>query len=113
MMGRVLISLGGPDRVIIDSKGNRWLFEDHPYAGPSVTNRNGSIKDPQPPEGSPFWDAVTHWAQQGKKLNDAGVCTWFKPHEPRLVHLGGKHFALEGSALAIRHGKKKSDGAAA
>ena len=106
------ISQGGPDRVIVDRNLKRWQFEDHPYAGPTITNRDGSIKEKQPPEGSPFWEAVTNWAQQGKKVNDKGGCTWYKPHEPRLVHLGGKNYALEGSALAARYGNPEQEAAA-
>lgn len=100
------ISLGGPTRQIIDGKGRSWHFEDHPYCGPAVTGRKGNIKDKQPPESSPFWDAVSWWCQQGKQVGPTGLCVWAKPRGVKLVHLGGKNYAEEGSALALKYGKK-------
>lgn len=95
----IYISLGGPQRVIVDAKGRRWDFEMHPYFGPSVTNRAGDIKDKQPGMRSSFWHAFYAWQDQGKKL-DGDVCQWIEPVKPEYVCIGGKNYALAGSKLA-------------
>ncbi len=98
------ISLGGPMRKINDITGKLWHFEMHRYCGPAATTIEGEILDKQPPAKSPFWTAVTAWTQQGQKIED-GLCVWEKPVEVKLVWLGGKNYAEEGSALALQHGK--------
>jgi hypothetical protein len=98
------ISIGGPTRLIVDGKGREWYFEDHPYCGPAVSDKKGNIKNTQPPESSPFWAAVTHWYQQGKVISDTGLCVWMTPPKPKLVRIGGKNYALEGSVLAEKYG---------
>lgn len=103
-MKLIHISVGGPKRMIIDGKGKSWHFEDHPKFGLAVTDRNGDIKDNQPPKSSPFWTAVTHWYQQGKHISTAGVCVWATPPEPKVICVGGKNYVFEGGALAFKHG---------
>lgn len=67
-------------------------FEDHRYCGPLVCNAAGDpIKQPGPRH--PFWKAVTRWYEQGKKIVD-GVCAWETPPEPRIEHIGGKHYRV-------------------
>lgn len=83
----------------IDVDGKRWHFEMHPQYGPATTNARGDISAHQPGSRSPFWTAVTHWHQQGRKVKD-GLCVWAAPPKEKLVHLGGRHYALAGSALA-------------
>lgn len=61
------ISYAGPTRTIIDANGKR----------------------------SPFWRAVTRWAQGGHRLN--GIeCIWEEEPRPILEHIGGKHYRVVG-----------------
>ena len=105
-MNIIHISYGGPQRVIFDAKGHRWDFEMHRYFGPSVTNRIGDIKDKQPGERSPFWHAFNAWMGQGQKLS-GDICQWTEPQVLEMVHLGGRNYALPGSALAKQNGEKQ------
>lgn len=100
------ISYGGPDRRIRDATGKAWRFEMHPYCGPAVRNASGELADQQPGPRSPFWSAVTLWARQGGVIGPDGFCAWRPEPEPGLVHLGGRNYAIAGSALAAKHGSK-------
>ena len=100
------ISYGGQDRKIRDATGKAWKFEMHPRFGPAVLDRHGEPADNQPGPRSPFWSAVTLWAKQGGAIGADGFCAWAPVPEPELVHLGGRHFALAGSTLAEKHGRK-------
>lgn len=91
-MTMVHISFGGPDRVILDETGKRWNFEMHRYCGPIPTNKKGDPLKTEPPEKSSFWRVTSWWAQQGKKIDADGLCVWKKPAEPKLIHLGGRHY---------------------
>jgi hypothetical protein len=93
-MSRVFISYGGPDRVIVDEADRRWNFEMHPYCGPIATNKSGDPAKNQPAERSSFWRVTSWWAQQGQKIGADGLCVWTKPPEPKLVHLGGRHYKI-------------------
>ena len=109
-MKLVHISLGGPDRVLVDGVGIVWRFEDHPRCGPIMLNRRGDPKPTQPSESSLFWDAWKAWADQGKRLEgmygNFPLCKWDEPPKPpRLVHLGGRNYAEEGSVLANKFGR--------
>ena len=91
----VCLLFGGPDRIIAVG-GKKWRFEDHPYCGPMTVGKNG---DPvkEPPESSPFWDAVNLWYAQGKRTQQAGNetwCVWEKPTMRKMRHLGGRHYEL-------------------
>ena len=96
-MQLVCVLQGGPERIIIDGKGKKWRFEDHPYCGPMVVGKNG---DPvkEPPENSPFWDAVNLWYAQGKRTSDPKTgeiwCVWDRPTMQKMRHLGGCHYQL-------------------
>jgi hypothetical protein len=90
----VCILRGGPDCTIIDRTGKKWLFEDHPYCGPSVLNRKTlEIMDKEPGPRSPFWEAVQRWYDTGKRIVD-GLCVWEPKKEPKLKHLGGNHYLV-------------------
>ena len=111
-MQTICMLFGGPDRRIVDGKGKTWRFEDHPYCGPSVVDMHGDPKDEQPPEGSPFWDAVTHWAQQGKRLANGNWCVWDKPTPQKLRHIGGMYYMLvtdKQASNAIAQGREHSE----
>ena len=91
------ISYGGHDRVIY-IKGKKFLFEDHPHCGPIVLDKNGDPLKNQPPESSPFWEAVSYWYQQGKKTKEvessAPWCIWEKPSMQKMRHVGGNNYVL-------------------
>ena len=96
------ISYAGPDIFIIDRHGKKWKFEDHHYCGPSVLGRNGDPLANQPPESSPFWEAVDCWYQQGKvteTISGRVFAKWVKPTMPKMIHLGGNHYMLDTSEL--------------
>ena len=99
---------GGPTRRIKDADGKVWSFEMHPYCGPAATNQRGDPMGTQPGPRSPFWAAVTQWAQQGGVVDASGLCQWTPEPQPELVHLGGRNFAAAGSALAEKHGRPKA-----
>lgn len=99
------ILYGGPDRQIKDATGKVWRFEMHPYSGPAVQDDDGELADKQPGERSPFWTAVTLWAQQGAVIGPDGLCTWKPEPEPTLVHLGGRNYTIAGSGLAEKYGR--------
>jgi len=93
---------GGSDVSIIDRHARKWRFEDHPYCGPIVIGKNGSPLENQPPESSPFWEAVNCWYQQGKateQICGESFAKCIKPTMPKMIHLGGNHYKLDTSEL--------------
>ena len=66
-MELIHISYAGPEVLILDRKGRKWRFEDHRFCGPIVLDKHGDPLDTQPPQSSPFWEAVNCWYQQGKR----------------------------------------------
>ena len=48
MVQLVCILHGGPERILVDGKGKKWHFEDHPYCGPVVVGNNGDPLENQP-----------------------------------------------------------------
>lgn len=90
------ISVAGPTRHITDAKGKRWTFEMHRYCGPIVLNGGGDPAKRQPGEKSPFWHAVTRWAQGGHRLDDKSECIWEEEKKPILEHIAGKHYRVVG-----------------
>jgi hypothetical protein len=95
-MRLIHVSIGGPTRVITDSKGKRWAFEMHPQCGPAALDAQGGIADKQPGPKSPLWHAVTRWVQGGMRLSAAGECVWEEEPQPILEHMGGKHYRVTG-----------------
>lgn len=65
-----------PDYRIVDRTGKVWYFEFHSFCGPSVLKKNGDPLKNQPPEKSPFWDAITGWIQQGQKSENGKGGKW-------------------------------------
>jgi len=94
----VHISFAGPEYIILDAKRNKWRFEDHRYCGPIVIGKDGDPMAVQPPENSPFWDAVQLWYAQGKRTNDPKTgeiwCVWDKPTMQKMRHVGGRNYVL-------------------
>lgn len=97
-MSKICILMGGPDRTILDARGRKWTFEDHPQCGPVVIGKRGDPLENQPPESSPFWEAVNNWYSQGKRTRKpvAGEtwCVWDRPTMPKMRHMGGRHYML-------------------
>jgi hypothetical protein len=83
---------GGPDRHIRVG-GADFRFEDHPRCGPMLLTATGEIASNQRPR-SPFWVAVTRWYAGGKQVGADGYCTWEPEPETKIVHLGGRHYAV-------------------
>lgn len=65
-----------PDYKIMDRGGRVWWFEFHSYCGPSVLGKRGDPLRNQPPENSPFWDAIEAWIQQGKRTEQGIGGAW-------------------------------------
>ena len=91
-MTYIHISMGGPDRKIVDEAGKEIAFEDHPRFGPMTIDKRGDIHHNQPGERASFWRVYAWWCEQGKIIDAAGLCTWVKPPEQKMVHLGGRHW---------------------
>jgi len=94
-MSLIHISYAGPTRFVTDAKGKRWTFEMHHYCGPIVLNRSGDPVERQPGERSPFWHAVTRWAQGGHRLAGS-ECIWEEEKRQILEHIAGKHYRVMG-----------------
>lgn len=92
------IAFAGPERMILDGNGKKWRFEDHHYCGPIVLGKCGEPLAVQPPEDSPFWEAVDLWYAQGKRTSDPKTgeiwCKWDRPKIQKMRHLGGRHYEL-------------------
>jgi hypothetical protein len=93
----MFISMDGNIRKIIDSSGKTWIFEMNPQCGP-VPVDGKTHEDIQIPNNSNFWKAVTHWAQQGQRLqkgrNNDLYCVWDKPKMPELTRIGGDKYVV-------------------
>jgi hypothetical protein len=96
-----------PDRKIRDQSGAQFTFEDNPRFGPFITNTDGSIKDKQPGTRASFWTVYQWWLEQGKAIDDDGFCMWTAPPVKKLVWLGGRNYAEEGSDLTVKYGREK------
>ena len=80
---------------IIEAGGERIEFE-WSYPGPWPLKKNGDPRELGPRHKfwkHPFWNAVTLWDKQGRRVKD-GLCVYdLPPPPPKPVHLGGKHWA--------------------
>ena len=96
-MNLIHISFAGPEYIILVGP-RKYRFEDHHYCGPIVIGKDGDPLDVQPPESSPFWDAVSLWYAQGKRTHDPKTgeifCVWDKPTIQKMRHIGGNHYEL-------------------
>jgi hypothetical protein len=89
------ISVGGPHRTI-SVKGRIYRFEMHPATGPWAVTKAGEVAANQPGARDPFWEAVTFWDRQGRRLDAAGRCAWDYPPRPILRHLAGRQYEITG-----------------
>lgn len=94
------ILLGGPVQTI-RVRGKPYRFEMHHYCGPFTVKKNDDPTANQPEPGDPFWEAVTLWDRQGRKVEN-GECVWFHEPEPILEHLGGRNYYVLGHKPAVR-----------
>jgi len=75
MEGLIHILFGGPVRHLTVGNKN-YQFEDHPYCGPVVLDKNGEPLEKQPGELDTFWTHVNAWYAQGKKTKTIGDQVW-------------------------------------
>lgn len=88
-----MLDAGGP-MYKISRRRKIYEFEDNQFAGPTILNkRTGSPATLQP---TPFLEAVSLWAQQGRKVDENGLCIWFHEPEPILKHVIGRHYLITG-----------------
>jgi len=93
-----------PDLKILDITGKQFTFEDNPRFGPIVTTQNGAVSKNQPNAKASFWVIYQWWSDQGKKVGEDGFCVWVEPRKEKLVCIGGRNYAPEGSKLALKFG---------
>jgi hypothetical protein len=68
------IDCGGPMRKI-EVGGKIIEFEMHHFCGPNILNKQtGSPLANQPLD---FLRAVSLWCQQGRKIDERGICIWY------------------------------------
>lgn len=76
MINVACILTGGLDYKI--GVGGRIIpFEMHPYCGPCALTKTGRELKLGPRH--PFWNAVTLWNEQGRRVSDQGLCLWQEP----------------------------------
>jgi hypothetical protein len=56
--------------------GRVFIFEDHPWAGPTVVDADGDPLPQQPAADHLFWAHVNAWAQQGKQFKEVSGARW-------------------------------------
>lgn len=91
--GALCILTGGPT-FTIKAGGKKFFFEWNHHAGPTVlVRRTWEPTINQPPENSPFWDAVDWWNKQGRRIAD-GLCVWNRQSDAQfeMEHLGGRSY---------------------
>ena len=86
-----LCSFSDPGDYRIAVGGRERLFEFSEMFGPLLVGKRGEPLATQPQSG-PVLEAISYWAQQGKRVEN-GRCVWTAPPKPKLVHLGGRHWA--------------------
>ena len=92
---RGALHVGGPE-LTIETHGRVYRFEWHSYCGPMPVDRNGNGRHLG--HRDPFWVAVSHWAEQGKKLDENRRAIWEepKPAPPEdLVRVGRNLYPRE------------------
>lgn len=95
----VFIDGGGPMHKI--SVGGKIIeFEMHWYCGPTILNKRTS--EPLKHQPMDFLHAASLWAQQGKKVDENGLCIWFHEPEPITEHIVGKHYKIVGEHPPVR-----------
>jgi len=75
----MILNIGGETLKIFDKKGGKaWYFEDHRQCGPLPVDKK-TAQGVHIASDSEFWDVVTLWYQQGKRMSKVNnVCLWDK-----------------------------------
>jgi len=76
------VTLAGPE-LTIEAGGKLFTFEWHSYCGPIPLNKRGDPKELG--ERSPFWQAITFWIEQGKRLDENRRAIWEEPPKEDLT----------------------------
>lgn len=92
-IGSACILLGDSITYKLRAAGKTFLFEWSDMFGPLVVGKRGQ-EIAQPGERSSFWEPVTLWSRQGKRLRD-GFCLWTPEPLDILTPKGGR-FVVEG-----------------
>lgn len=59
--------------------GSKYIyFEDHPYLGPMVTDKDGEPLEKQPDADSLFFEHYEAWREQGKRFESVGGVNFCK-----------------------------------
>lgn len=83
-LGHVCILTGGPEYKI-SVKGKVYIFECSKHGGPAAFGKRGQLLENQPIQ---FLRAASAWIQQGRLVDDDGLCIWFHEAEPILQYIG-------------------------
>lgn len=90
------IDCWGAGPFIIEVDGKEYRFEDSDRFGPSLLNKDDSIKARQPGERNPFWMAHLAWVRQGRRLDADGVhCVWVPLKPTKFERVGQKNIIVE------------------
>ena len=60
----IIICDGGPIHTLIDARGKRWTFENHPYCGPMIVSPKTHEPAREPGPKSAFWPAYEKWLRR-------------------------------------------------
>ena len=96
-----LCILGGGDEYAIHIDGEVYRFEFHDRFGPLPLTKTGRERSLGPKH--KFWTVVTWWSQQGRRVDENGVCIWEQPKSEfeGLVHLGGRNWGSPEMARSL------------
>jgi hypothetical protein len=97
--GGLCIDAWGAGPFVIEAAGKSYRFEDSDRFGPALISKRGDVlRNPYPPQKSPFWRAHFLWVKQGRKIED-GLCVWREP-KPNLLQRIGRH------AIVVERGEE-------
>ena len=80
MSGAVVCCFSDPADYRISVDGKVFRFDFGERFGPWVVGKNGK-EVAQPGSRHKFWQAVTQWHKQGKRVGEDGLCIW-EPEPP-------------------------------
>lgn len=72
--------------------GKEFYFDWSETFGPLPVTETGKEINNGPRQS--FWDAVTLWNDQGRKVGENGLCIWSEPPDimDGAIHLGGRNW---------------------
>lgn len=74
-----------------------FYFEDHPYLGPVITDKDGEPLEKQPDADSIFFVHYEAWSEQGKRFDSAAGVNFCK-YTTRMQRLRATQTAKQGGA---------------